>query len=57
MAAEVIEAFGNVVVGGNYAVGAVIFTILIIIQFVVITNGAGRVAEVRGPLHVGRDAR
>jgi flagellar biosynthesis protein FlhA len=43
---EVIEAFGNVVVGGNYAVGAVIFTILIIIQFVVITNGAGRVAEV-----------
>jgi len=43
---EVIEAFGNVVVGGNYAVGAVIFAILIIIQFVVITNGAGRVAEV-----------
>lgn len=45
-AGEVIQAFGNVVVGGNYAVGVVIFAILIIIQFVVITNGAGRVAEV-----------
>src|SRR5579872_4299542 len=45
-AGRVIEAFGNVVVGGNYAVGIVIFAILIIIQFVVITNGAGRVAEV-----------
>src|SRR4030088_1920232 len=43
---QVIEAFGNVVVGGNYAVGAVIFAILIVIQFVVITNGAGPVAEV-----------
>jgi flagellar biosynthesis protein FlhA len=45
-AGHVIEAFGNVVVGGNYAVGIVIFLILIVIQFVVITNGAGRVAEV-----------
>jgi flagellar biosynthesis protein FlhA len=45
-AGQVIEAFGNVVVGGNYAVGIVIFAILIVIQFVVITNGAGRVAEV-----------
>jgi flagellar biosynthesis protein FlhA len=43
---QIIEAFGNFVVGGNYAVGIVIFAILIIIQFVVITNGAGRVAEV-----------
>src|SRR5271166_3356985 len=42
---EVIEAFGRLVVGGNYVVGVVIFVILIIIQFVVITNGAGRVAE------------
>ena len=41
-----IEAFGNVVVGGNYAVGLIVFAILIVIQFVVITNGAGRVAEV-----------
>ena len=45
-AGEVIEAFGNFVVGGNYVVGVVIFLILIVIQFVVITNGAGRVAEV-----------
>src|SRR5579863_5209750 len=45
-AGRVIEFFGNIVVGGNYAVGFVIFLILIIIQFVVITNGAGRVAEV-----------
>src|SRR4051794_5372541 len=45
-AGRVIEAFGNVVVGGNYVVGIVIFLILIVIQFVVITNGAGRVAEV-----------
>ncbi|TAM57862.1 flagellar biosynthesis protein FlhA [bacterium] len=45
-AGQVIETFGNFVVGGNYAVGVVIFAILIIIQFVVITNGATRVAEV-----------
>ncbi len=45
-AGQVIEAFGNVVVGGNYAVGLVVFAILVVIQFVVITNGAGRVAEV-----------
>ncbi|MDE2570967.1 MAG: flagellar biosynthesis protein FlhA [bacterium] len=45
-AGRVIETFGNFVVGGNYAVGVVIFAILIVIQFVVITNGATRVAEV-----------
>jgi flagellar biosynthesis protein FlhA len=45
-AGEVIHSFGNFVVGGNYVVGAVVFLILTIIQFVVITNGAGRVAEV-----------
>jgi flagellar biosynthesis protein FlhA len=45
-AGEVINFFGQIVVGGNYTVGFVIFLILIIIQFVVITNGAGRVAEV-----------
>ncbi|MBV8222580.1 MAG: flagellar biosynthesis protein FlhA [Candidatus Eremiobacteraeota bacterium] len=49
-AGRVIEAFGNVVVGGNYAVGIVIFVILIVIQFIVITNGAGRVAEVAARL-------
>jgi flagellar biosynthesis protein FlhA len=45
-AGDVISAFGNFVVGGNYAVGVVVFLILMIIQFIVITNGAGRVAEV-----------
>jgi flagellar biosynthesis protein FlhA len=45
-AGHVIEAFGSFVVGGSIIVGLVIFIILIVIQFVVITNGAGRVAEV-----------
>ena len=45
-AGRVIEAFGNFVVGGDLLVGCVVFLILIVIQFVVITNGAGRVAEV-----------
>ena len=45
-AGKVIETFGNFVVGGSVIVGLVVFLILIVIQFVVITNGAGRVAEV-----------
>ncbi len=45
-AGEIVEAFGQFVVGGNLIVGMVIFAILIIIQFVVITKGAGRVSEV-----------
>jgi len=45
-AGEVIHAFGRFVVGGSYVVGAVVFLILIVIQFVVITKGAGRIAEV-----------
>lgn len=45
-AGKVIEAFGEFVVGGNYAVGLVIFSILVIINFVVVTKGAGRVSEV-----------
>ena len=45
-AGDVIAAFGNVVIGGNYAVGLVVFLILIIINFVVITKGAGRISEV-----------
>ena len=45
-AGSVIEAFGNFVLGGSLVVGIVIFLILLVIQFVVITNGAGRVAEV-----------
>ncbi len=45
-AGKVIQSFGHFVVGGSVVVGLVIFVILIVIQFVVITNGAGRVAEV-----------
>jgi flagellar biosynthesis protein FlhA len=45
-AGAVIESFGNFVVGGNYVVGLLIFIILMIINFMVITNGAGRVSEV-----------
>jgi flagellar biosynthesis protein FlhA len=45
-AGNIIEAFGNVVAGGNFAVGLVIFIILVIINFVVVTKGAGRIAEV-----------
>ncbi|MBL9186454.1 MAG: flagellar biosynthesis protein FlhA [Opitutaceae bacterium] len=43
---EVIEAFGHFVIRGNYIVGAVVFLILVVINFVVITKGAGRIAEV-----------
>lgn len=45
-AGKVIEAFGHVVIGGNLAVGIVVFIILMIINFVVVTKGAGRIAEV-----------
>ncbi|MDO8812167.1 MAG: flagellar biosynthesis protein FlhA [Gallionella sp.] len=45
-AGKVIESFGNFLVGGNYAVGIVVFAILVVINFVVITKGAGRIAEV-----------
>ena len=45
-AGHVIAAFGHFVVGGNYAVGMVVFVVLVIINFVVITKGAGRISEV-----------
>ncbi|MCL6270136.1 flagellar biosynthesis protein FlhA [Sansalvadorimonas sp. 2012CJ34-2] len=45
-AGKVIEAFGNVVIGGNYVVGMVVFAILVIINFVVVTKGGGRISEV-----------
>jgi flagellar biosynthesis protein FlhA len=45
-AGNVIEAFGEFVVGGSYAVGLVLFTILVVINFVVVTKGAGRISEV-----------
>jgi flagellar biosynthesis protein FlhA len=45
-AGRVIEAFGNFTIGGNYVIGAVIFVIFLVINFVVITKGSGRIAEV-----------
>jgi flagellar biosynthesis protein FlhA len=45
-AGQVIESFGNFVIGGNYAVGVIVFAILTIINFVVVTKGAGRISEV-----------
>ncbi len=45
-AGDVIEAFGDFVIGGNYAVGFIVFIILVIINFVVVTKGAGRISEV-----------
>ncbi len=45
-AGHVIQAFGEVVIGGNYVVGLVVFVILVIINFVVVTKGAGRISEV-----------
>ncbi|MCL4720753.1 MAG: flagellar biosynthesis protein FlhA, partial [Gammaproteobacteria bacterium] len=45
-AGKVIEAFGEFVIGGNYAVGIIVFAILVIINFIVVTKGAGRVSEV-----------
>ena len=45
-AGKVIEAFGHFLVGGNFAVGLVVFAILVVINFIVITKGAGRIAEV-----------
>ncbi|SFU20169.1 flagellar biosynthesis protein FlhA [Kosakonia arachidis] len=45
-AGRVVEAFGHFLVGGNFAIGIIVFTILIIINFMVITKGAGRIAEV-----------
>ncbi|GMR21054.1 MAG: flagellar biosynthesis protein FlhA [Gammaproteobacteria bacterium] len=45
-AGKVIESFGEFVIGGNYAVGLVVFAVLVIINFIVVTKGAGRVSEV-----------
>jgi len=45
-AGKVIEAFGHFLVGGNYTVGIIVFLILVVINFIVITKGAGRIAEV-----------
>jgi flagellar biosynthesis protein FlhA len=45
-AGQVIQAFGNLVVGGNFIIGVIVFAILVIVNFVVITKGSGRIAEV-----------
>ncbi len=45
-AGRVIESFGHFVIGGNFAVGLIVFSILVVINFVVVTKGAGRIAEV-----------
>ena len=45
-AGKVIESFGHFLIGGNFAVGLIVFAILVVINFVVVTKGAGRVAEV-----------
>jgi flagellar biosynthesis protein FlhA len=45
-AGNVIESFGDFVIGGNYVIGVIVFAILVIVQFVVITKGSGRIAEV-----------
>ncbi|HXF89981.1 MAG TPA: flagellar biosynthesis protein FlhA [Xanthobacteraceae bacterium] len=51
-AGHVIEAFGNFVMGGNFVIGVIVFTILIIVNFVVITKGSGRIAEVAARFHL-----
>ena len=56
-AGHVIEAFGTFLIGGDYVVGIFVFAILMIINLIVVTKGAGRVSEVSRALHPGRLAR
>jgi flagellar biosynthesis protein FlhA len=51
-AGHVIEAFGSFVMGGNFVIGIIVFTILVIVNFVVITKGSGRIAEVAARFHL-----
>jgi flagellar biosynthesis protein FlhA len=51
-AGHVIEAFGNFVMAGNFVIGLIVFTILVIVNFVVITKGSGRIAEVAARFHL-----
>jgi len=51
-AGHVIEAFGNFVMGGNFVIGIIVFAILIIVNFIVITKGSGRIAEVAARFHL-----
>ncbi|SPX11956.1 lateral flagellar export/assembly protein (FlhA-like) [Escherichia coli] len=56
-AGKVIESFGQVVIGGNFVVGFVVFIILMIINFIVVTKGAERISRGFCPLYLRRDAR
>ena len=51
-AGHVIQAFGNFVMSGNFVIGIIVFTILVIVNFVVITKGSGRIAEVAARFHL-----
>jgi flagellar biosynthesis protein FlhA len=51
-AGHVIQAFGGFVMGGNFVIGIIVFTILVIVNFVVITKGSGRIAEVAARFHL-----
>ncbi|MGZ5873639.1 MAG: flagellar biosynthesis protein FlhA [Bradyrhizobium sp.] len=51
-AGHVIEAFGNFVMGGNFVIGIIVFAILVIVNFIVITKGSGRIAEVAARFHL-----
>jgi flagellar biosynthesis protein FlhA len=51
-AGSVIQAFGNFVMAGNFVIGIIVFTILVIVNFVVITKGSGRIAEVAARFHL-----
>src|SRR5450432_3306014 len=51
-AGHVIEAFGNFVMGGNFVIGIIVFAILVVVNFVVITKGSGRIAEVAARFHL-----
>src|SRR5262252_6533346 len=51
-AGHVIEAFGGFVMGGNFVIGIIVFSILVIVNFVVITKGSGRIAEVAARFHL-----
>src|SRR5579863_4310055 len=56
-AGHVIQAFGNFVMSGNFVIGIIVFTILVIVNFVVITKGSGRIAEVAARFHLRSEER
>ena len=56
-AGHVIQAFGKLIMQGNFVIGLIVFAILVIVNFVVITKGSGRIAEVAARFSLGRHAR